>query len=196
MADEVNAEVVAENPVQETTTPTGDVQPETAPSTVTTEEAPKEEANTEVAPKAGKSFTQDEVNSMMSERVGKIYSKYGFKSADELDSAIGKSQSYDITRQRYEATSAENIALKAENAMLKNDIDPSKYEDVSAYFAGKKIAIDNQSLSNEIKTHPEWLRRVASVTPIGAISNPPDVHAQEKFDKEMAEAMGYPGFAN
>jgi hypothetical protein len=65
---------------------------------------------------------------------------------------------------------------------------------VKAYFAGKQIALDSEGLAKEVATHPEWVKRVSSVQPIGSVSNPPDTHVQEKMDREIAEAMGFSGF--
>jgi hypothetical protein len=186
MEDSTEQATVAENPVQETTVPTGDTQQEAkAESTASPSEQPKE---------AGKSFTQDEVNSLITERLSKTYSKYGFSKAEELDEAIGKSQSYSVMKDRYDSIIGEVNSLKAENALLKNGIDPQRYDDVKAYFAGKQIALDSEGLAKEVATHPEWVKRVSSVQPIGSVSNPPDTHVQEKMDREIAEAMGFSGF--
>ncbi len=109
-----------------------------------------------------KTFTQEQVNEIMRSRIERerksVYSRYGVEDRDGLDALIGKSQSYDVMKERYEQLKEENASLKERMAFLANNINPEREEDVRAYFKGKDIEFNEQNLMNELATHPEWLK--------------------------------------
>ena len=144
---------------------------------------------------AGKRFTQEEVNAMIKERLGQTYSKYGFDKAEELDEAIGKSQSYAVMKERYSASQTQMAELRAENALVKSDVDPSKYDDIRAYFKGKSLSIDADTLANEVKGHPEWARKAEPSTTVSPLGGSRD-EGGEDDDKKAAEMFGLPGFVD
>ena len=48
----------------------------------------------------------------------------------------------------------------------------AQLEDVETYFKGKGIDIDENTLAEELKGHPEWIKKAATVQSIGAEASP------------------------
>jgi len=120
--------------------------------------------------KETKSFTQEMVDEIVRSRLERdrksFYKRYGVENRDDLDGLIGKSQSYDIMKERYEQIKEENQGLKKKMAFITNNINPSREEDIEAYFKGKDIEFNGDNLMKELETHPEWLNVVQKeVTP-------------------------------
>ena len=180
-----NEEILNENAGQSVdTAPTGDEQ-------VVNEQENPETKNDE----ATKTFTQDDVNKFVRERLERdrqsFYKRYGVEDREGLDALIGKAQSYEIMDERYNNMLQENNGLKEELAFVKNNINPERYDDVKAYFKGKELKFDVNSLANELETHPEWLNVVKAddkpKTTVKVVGTDGD-HIPPKKD-EKAEAM-------
>jgi len=111
-----------------------------------------------------KTFTQNEVNEMIRARLERnnnsFLKRYGVENKDGLDALIGKAQSYEIMKERYDNLMNENNQLKEKLAFLSNSINPDREEDVKAYFKGKGLEFNNDSLVKELETHPEWRKVV------------------------------------
>lgn len=142
-------------------------------------------------------FTQEQVNDIVRNRLEKakntIYSRYGVNGKDELDALVGKAQSYDVMNEQYETMTNDNLALKQENAFLKNNIEPTRYEDIKAYFKGKGVELNADTLKGELEAHKEWIKADESkdITTIEALSSEePNKH--EKSDRErVLNLFGY-----
>lgn len=117
----------------------------------------KEEAKTET-------FTQEHVNDIVRSRLDKaqqrLFTRYGVENRDELDALIGKSQSYDAIKEKFDGLQSRNAELEQELAFTKNNINPDRKDDILAHFKGKGIDFSNDNLVNELPTHPEWLNPV------------------------------------
>lgn len=130
---------------------------ETSPDTGagTESEAKPEAKQTE------KTFTQEMVDEIVRTRLERdrkaTYHRYGVADRDELDSLIGKSQSYDVMKERYGKIKEENASLREKMAFVNNNINPNREDDIRAYFKGKGIEFNETNLINELVTHPEWL---------------------------------------
>jgi hypothetical protein len=113
-----------------------------------------------------KTFTQEQVNKIMRSRIERdrlsFLKRYGVEDRDGLDSLIGKAQAYDIMKERYEARGTEIAELKEKLAFMTNNINPDREDDIRAYFKGKGLEFNEESLVNELETHPEW-RNVVQV---------------------------------
>lgn len=96
---------------------------------------------------APKTFTQEEVNKIVEERINRVYSSYGVKNKDELDKVVENTKNLD----------AENKALKKEKMLSKFKIDDSRKEDVDIYFKGSGLEFNEENLEKVIKTHREWV---------------------------------------
>lgn len=122
-----------------------------------------EETQTKTEP-IEKTFNQQQVDEMIKARLERrsnsLYRRYGVQNSKELDEAIGKSQAYDVMKERYDGLKAENSQLKERIAFLSNNINPEREEDVRAYFKGKEIDFNDENLVKELETHPEWLKVV------------------------------------
>lgn len=108
-----------------------------------------------------KSFTQEMVDEIVRSRLERdrkaTFKRYGVENRDGLDSLIGRAQSYDVMKERYEGIKVENATLREKMAFMSNNINPTREEDVRAYFKGKGIEFNETNLINELATHPEWL---------------------------------------
>lgn len=141
----------------------GEVTPPTQDNTPTAGEqtsAPEDKPITPPADEKIKTFTQEQVNKIMRSRLERdrltLLNRYGVKDRDGLDSLIGKAQSYDVMKERYEAGKTEIASLKEQLAFKTNDINPAREDDIRAYFKGKGLEFNEEALVNELATHPEW----------------------------------------
>ena len=155
-----------------------------APEAPKIPEAPAEEPKaSEGEPEPEKKFTQDDLNNIVKERIGKFYKKYGVSTAEEFDKLINsykdksKSQEEDL-------------------AFLKNNIKNERFDDVKIYFKGKGEELNAENLANEVKAHPEWVK-APSVIKTGGVDpskgKTPDVDDKEQ-EKRDASYFGLPGF--
>ena len=173
---------------------------------VLTVDTPKEEESVEEV-KAEESkdgtFTQEQVNDIIRTRLEKaqqrLFNRYGVTNRDELDSLIGKSQSYDVMKEKYADLEAKNYELEKELAFFKNNINLERQEDIMAYFKGKGIDFNNDNLINELSTHPEWLNPVkveakpkTTIETLGSDSTTEMPKVSEK--DEMAKVFGLSKF--
>ena len=169
---------------------------------VPTVDTPKEEESVEEV-KAEESkdgtFTQEQVNDIVRSRLDKaqqrLFNRYGVTNRDELDSLIGKSQSYDVMKEKYADLETKNYELEKELAFFKNNINPERKDDIIAHFKGKGIDFNNDNLVNELSTHPEWLNPVkvedkpkTTITTLGSDSTTEMPKVSEK--DEMAKIFG------
>lgn len=136
-----------------------------------------------------KTFTQEQVNEFVRQRIERernsIYKRYGVNDRNELDNLVGKSQAYDIIKERFDELTNKNNELQKEFAYLKNGVDPNKKSDIEAYFKGKELEINDENMANEINTHPEWKIKKT----IEKISADREVQKKEKSEKEIAKEL-------
>lgn len=159
--------------------------------TATTEET--EPTNNEVQQEEQvnevKTFTQEQVNEFVRQRIERernsIYKRYGVNDRNELDNLVGKSQAYDIIKERFDELTNKNNELQKEFAYLKNGVDPNKKSDIEAYFKGKELEINDENMANEIGTHPEWKIKKT----IEKISADREVQKKDKSEKEIAKEL-------
>lgn len=144
-----------------------------------------------------KTFTQEEVNNLIKARLDrhktKLFSRYGVTSQDELDTLIGKSQSYDVMKEKYDSISQENTGLKQRMAFINQNIDPAREEDVRIFFKGKGIELTEENLEKEVNTHPEWLHVATEdgkpKTTITALGIDHKKHEISESDEEKARRV-------
>lgn len=119
------------------------------------------EAQTPAEPKVEKTFTQDELNNIVGERLERaknsLYEKHGVKNADELEALFEKAKGY-------EALKTERDDFAQQISFLKNNIKPDRYEDVKTYFKGKEMPFDDETLKSLLITHPEWVNKAEEKT--------------------------------
>lgn len=144
-------------------------------------------------------FTQSQVNDIVRARLDKqqsrFFGRYNVKNRDELDALVGKSQAYDIMKERYTGMNEKNNELTRELAFLKNNVNQTRKEDIMAYFKGKSLDFTEDNLKNEILTHPEWLNPVKvdekPKTTIATMGSDNSVEKPKISEKdEMAKIFG------
>ena len=133
--------------------------------------------------KPERTFTKSQVNDIMKRRIERshnaFFTRYGVKDLSELDNLVGQARSYGPLKERFdELDKSHNETVNSYKDLTKKyayrvgNIDESRISDIEAYFKGKNIEIDEKSLAEELKTHPEWVRKVGTVKSIGAEATP------------------------
>ncbi len=90
------------------------------------------------------------------EYLAELLEKYGIKDETEMDGIFGKGQQYDVLNDDYTNQSNEFAALREENALLKSEVIPEKWEDAKLIIRGKGLDVTPETIASEIATHPEW----------------------------------------
>lgn len=174
---------------KEVVTATTDVE-----ATETEEENVEEvEENTEQE-ETPKTFTQEQVNEMVKARLDRdrksLFKRYGVNDKNGLDDLIGKAQSYNVMEERYNAIKDEVNSLRESNAFLKNNVNSERYDDVRAYFKGKELEFNEETLKEAIATHPEWITKTGEeATPKTTIKALGKEQAPKPVINEKEEAM-------
>lgn len=115
-------------------------------------------------------FTQEQVNDIVRDRLkkadAKFFAKYGLDNAEALDAIVEKGKGYDEIKAQMDLVSNENKGLKEQITLTKNNIIPSKQDDVLTYFHGKGLELNDENLAKILETHPEWMPNKAPTTTI------------------------------
>lgn len=139
---------------------------------------------------AEKTYTKAQINEMMQRRIAKsheaFFKRYGVKDLTELDALMGYKESYDTLNAEHEKLKTERDSLIAERddlatqhkdltkryAYKVGNIDEQKIQDIETYFKGKGIDINEETLREELKTHPDWVNRVSTIEHVGVEATP------------------------
>lgn len=149
-----------------------------------------EQGKQSVKQQTDRTFTRDEVTTILKKRLDRyqksVYSKYGVEDSAGLDSLFEKAKTYDdVVKARDEAL--ETVAF------MRNNINQDKIDDIRTYFKGKGLQFTEDELKRQLESHPEWIKQSepvinkpkTTVTPIGSpVSGPVD-----KSEKEMAKKI-------
>lgn len=141
-----------------------------------------------------KTFTQKQVDDLIKARLDRrtksFLRRYGVEKSSDLDNLIGKSQAYDVMKERYTNIKDENAQLKERIAFLTNNINPDREDDIRAYFKGKDIVFNEENLVKELGTHPEWLKAIeGDTTPKTTIKKLGIEHKNGNTPESEAEKM-------
>lgn len=138
-------------------------------------------------------FTQEQVNDFVRDRLQRVYKGYGCESQEELNELVKKSQGYDELQAKVDALNKERAELAEKVAFMENNINPDRYDDIRAYFKGKELEFTNSNLQSELKTHNEWLNvkkedsnPTTTINVLGTGANHRDTG---KTEKQRAEDM-------
>ena len=137
-----------------------------------------------------KMFTQSELNELMRKRVERshnaFFKRYGVADLEELDNLVAQAQGYEATKQLYDEAQAQYATEKQEAearyadletqhkdltkryAYKVGNVNPEKFTDIETYFKGKGIDIDETTLSEELKTHPDWITKRGTISNLGS----------------------------
>lgn len=135
--------------------------------------------STPVESKPERTFTKSQVNDLMKKRIERshnaFFNRYGVKDLAELDNLIGQSRSYGPLKERFDELDKNHNELNdtykdlnKRYAYKVGNINEKKIADIENYFKGKGIDIDENSLLEEIKTHPDWVNKVSTIQQLGA----------------------------
>lgn len=94
------------------------------------------------------------------EYLAEMLEKYGLRDEAEMDGVFGKGQQYDVLNEDYLNQGNEFIAMKEENALLKSEVVPEKWEDAKLIIKGKGLDLTPETIASELATHPEWRGQV------------------------------------
>jgi len=115
-----------------------------------------------------KMYSKAEVQDLMRRRVERshnaFFKRYGVTNLDELDEFMRKSRTFGDD---YLSMKELNNNLTRENAFLRNNINPDKYDDIIAYFKGNNVEFAEEQLIEALKTHPEWLKQKTTIQTMG-----------------------------
>lgn len=161
--DENKESTVAENAGEES-------QPTAAENATTTTNEAGEAVDTH------KTLTQDEVNSIVRERLDRqqksFYERIGVADDKALEELLNRARGYDDLTKENESLRAQVGQSTEELAFLRNGILEDRYDDVRTWFRGKGEAITQSSLHDVLEKHPEWIskpiEKTVSVEPLGA----------------------------
>lgn len=133
-----------------------------------------------------KTFTQDEVNGIIGDRLErankKFLERYGVNSFEELDAKIEKSNGYDVAMSEKANLEQSNLELNKRIAYIVNSIDDNRIGDIEAIFKSKGLEINDENLKAELSTHPEWAKKPQTITELSFV---PDKKDNEPNDNEQ-----------
>lgn len=119
-------------------------------------------------------FTQSQVNALVGKArqegresaLNELLSHYGVNVREEMDDIFGKGQAYESLNDEYAASQAFSKSVMAENALLKSQIDTSRWDDVKLILQGKGLDVTTENIESMIPSHPEWRKtEVLNVKP-------------------------------
>lgn len=146
-------------------------------------------------------FTKERVNELMQKRVERshqaFFNRYGVKDLNELDGLFGKANSVDelnakieeLTKNgtdlqaRFDELTNQNRDLTKKYAFTSHNIKPELYNDIETYFKGKGLDITEDTLNEELKTHPDWYNKSGNIVSLGSEAPGP---SNEMAERELA----------
>lgn len=162
----------------------------TASETPSTEEQASENGEAKEKEGVQASFTQEQVNDIVRQRLDKayksIYERYGVEDEKGLDEIMASAQECQATKMLYDEIVKENKALKEKIAFSDNGILADKQDDVRTYFKGKGLEMSDEALKSVIQTHPEWIAKKETEAPRTTII-PLGAERQEGLGKKPDE---------
>ena len=157
-------------------TQTNPVETETTETTTPVTENPAQPERT---------WTKAQIQEMMKKRVDRshraFFNRYGVQDLKGLDELFENSKKFSSMNEEFGKIQLRNSELMRENAFLRNNINPDKYEDIIAYFKGKELDFSEEELIKALSTHQEWLKQTAPVTTIESLGA--EAHTMPKPDE-------------
>ena len=158
----------------------------TATETGTEEGTETETPVTEPIAQPEKTYTKNQVIDMMKRRVGRshnaFFKRYGVVDLKGLDELFENSKKFNSMNDEFGRLQLRNSELMRENAFLRNNINPDKYDDIVAYFKGNNLEFSEEELLKALPTHNEWLKQTApAMTTIKSLGS--EAHTLPKADE-------------
>lgn len=147
-------------PMQQDSAVENSAELETSLDTPSSEEAPNEIPSQPVE----QMLTQSRVNELVGRArqegresaLRELYERYGVGTDVELDEVFGRGQAYDGLNDEYSAVQSSYNDLRTENALLKSEVAPERYEDVKLILSGKGYDVTVENIAMLLPSHPEW----------------------------------------
>jgi hypothetical protein len=129
-------------------------------------------------------FTQSRVNELVGRArqegresaLRELFNRYGVNSDEEMNEVFGRGQAYDGLNDEYSAVQSSYNDLRTENALLRSEVAPERYEDVKLILGGKGMDVTVENIAMMLPSHPEWKGGTIGVSP--ANTNTPDIAPQ------------------
>ena len=129
-------------------------------------------------------FTQSRVNELVGRArqegresaLKELFNRYGVNSDEEMNEVFGRGQAYDGLNDEYSAVQSSYNDLRTENALLRSEVAPERYEDVKLILGGKGMDVTVENIAMMLPSHPEWKGGTIGVSP--ANTNTPDIAPQ------------------
>ena len=123
-------------------------------------------------------FTQSRVNELVGRArqegresaMKELFNRYGVNSDEEMNEVFGRGQAYDGLNDEYSAVQSSYNDLRTENALLRSEVAPERYEDVKLILGGKGMDVTVENIAMMLPSHPEWKGTVNS--PVTAPAEP------------------------
>jgi DNA-directed RNA polymerase subunit F len=124
-------------------------------------------------------FTESRVKDLMRKRVERshnsFFKRYGVSNLEELDQLFEKAGQLTSLQTQFDELTQRNAELMNQHKDLTKryaykigNINPEKMADIEAYFKGKNLDIDESTLGEELKTHPDWAQKPVTMESLGA----------------------------
>lgn len=124
------------------------------------------------------SYTKDQVTEMIKSRVDRSHQsflkRYGVESLEDLDKKVADLNELEGTKTKLtelekDLLNAKNdlATVRRDNAFLRNNINPEKYNDIIAHFKGNELELTEEELLKALPSHPEWLKPVTTIQTLG-----------------------------
>ena len=109
-------------------------------------------------------FTQSRVNELVGRArqegresaLKELFNRYGVNSDEEMNEVFGRGQAYDGLNDEYSAVQSSYNDLRTENALLRSEVAPERYEDVKLILGGKGMDVTVENIAMMLPSHPEW----------------------------------------
>lgn len=159
-------------------------------------EQPKEEEATATSENTDlpRTFTQEELNAIVKERLDRQSAKFlerlGLEDMNGIDELLEHAKGYSEAQELMTRYQLENEGLRQEIAFRDNDVNKDKVDDIRAYFKGKGLELTDENLKEQLATHPEWVNQRPRATTIRQLT--PEKNAPKSVD-EWQQARKYFG---
>lgn len=135
-------------------------------------------------PQQERMYSKGEVVELMKKRVARshnsFFNRYGVKDLAEMDEVFNRGKSM---QDEFGIIQTKNAELVRENAFLRNNISPDKYNDIIAYFKGNDLQFSEDELLKALATHPEWVKQINPVTTIKTLGS--EMHNKPTVDEKV-----------
>lgn len=146
--------------MEEEQEPTWEETHEDVPEVIASSEDPEEE----VEQPQEKMLTQSQVNDLVGRArqegrmsaVKELLERYGVGDETELNDVFGRGQAYDSLNDEYMNQGKLYAEVMAENALLKSQVDFSRWEDIKLILGGKGLDVTEENIQALLPSHPEW----------------------------------------